>query len=472
MTELRGSKAGGEIIIKLTPDSLQWRHPESHLVKSIDLSTVICVILAPKTHKFEYQILYLDSGSEGAADSKDEHHRLGDLYASNLPPPFLAEYFCPELPAHLKIPTSDHGANIHVIVSVMSGAKRAKEFFHNVLHPFLAFLQVEVYEVHETDSEGTILQLARSILYPRAKQGIPQTVLLLSGDGGLVDLIKGFSIENDSDDDASGLLDLPSVAMIAHGTGNALANSTGILSRAVFGLDSLVRGIPQLLPTFTATFSPGALFVVNQGQGREEIPKSSTGEQHPQVSGAVVLSWGMHAALVADSDTTEYRKLGADRFKMAAQELLYPHDGSPSHRYQGTITVTKTGEDQGEYQKVFESSEHMYVLITMVSQLEKGFTISPASKSLDGQLRLVYFGPIPPQDAMNLMGLAYQNGRHVQNESVLYEAIESVRIHLNEAEERWRRLCLDGQVIVVEENGWVEVRRCTQSFFKLVLCRQ
>jgi diacylglycerol kinase family enzyme len=472
-----GSIDEEEISIELMGDSIRWRHvglPVENS-KSLNLSAVICVIPAPKTHKFEYQLLYLRPTSDRAGESNDDTYCFGVLYVSNLPRTFLTEYFCPGLPPHLKIGPSDHGPNIHIIISVLSGIKGARKFFQTVLRPFLAFFEINHYEVHETSSERSILELARFTLYPRAKQSIPQTVLLLSGDGGLVDLIRGFSIElggGGDDDDAVSLLERPCVALIPQGTGNALANSTGILSREVFGLDSLVRGTPHPLPTFTATFSPGALFSVNEGQGREEMPKSSSEKHYPQVSGAVVLSWGLHAALVADSDTAEYRKFGPDRFKMAAQELLYPHDGSPTHRYHGTITVTtKIEGKEGEDEQRFQSSEHMYVLVTMVSQLEKGFTISPASTPLDGQLRLLYFGPMAPQEAMNLMTLAYQNGRHVQNEVIRYEAIESIRVHLKEVDERWRRLCLDGQVIVVEEDGWVEVHRNTQSVLKIITHR-
>jgi hypothetical protein len=174
--------------------------------------------------------------------------------------------------------------------------------------------------------------------------------------------------------------------------------------------------------------------------------------------------------LVADSDTGEYRKFGADRFKIAAKELLYPSDGTGSHSYQGNITLVKRDlSSGGEYREVIDRTEHMYVLITLVSDLEKGFTISPSSKPLDGQLWAVHFAPLAPNEAMNIMNLAYQGGRHVNLNAVGYEAVEAVKIECHEEDERWRRVCVDGEIIVLEGGGWLEVRREKRSLVQLVV---
>lgn len=104
----------------------------------------------------------------------------------------------------------------------------------------------------------------------------------------------------------------------------------------------------------------------------------------------------------------------------------------------------------------------MYVLATLVSHLEQPFCISPASKPLDGKLYLVLFGPRGGDDAMRIMGLAYQGGKHVDDGAVRYEEIEGLRIEFEGAEEeegRWRRVCVDGKIVRVEAGGWVEVRR-------------
>ena len=91
------------------------------------------------------------------------------------------------------------------------------------------------------------------------------------------------------------------------------------------------------------------------------------------------------------------------------------------------------------------------------------FTISPASKPLDGQLRVVYFEPLDGQKTMGIMQEAYNNGNHVGLETVGYEAVEGLKIKLLEEGEdcKWRRCCVDGLIVGVEEGGWMEVRRVT-----------
>lgn len=108
--------------------------------------------------------------------------------------------------------------------------------------------------------------------------------------------------------------------------------------------------------------------------------------------GAVVASYGFHATLVADSDTPEYRKHGDKRFGMVANELLNPDEGkSPPHAYKADV---KIASGNGALELV-GNGEHGYVLASLVSNLERIFIVSPESnKKLNGQLRLVHFGPL------------------------------------------------------------------------------
>lgn len=115
-----------------------------------------------------------------------------------------------------------------------------------------------------------------------------------------------------------------------------------------------------------------------------------------------------------------------------------------------------------------QRDEHMYVLATLVSKLEREFTISPDSSPLDGCLRIVHFGPVPPDEAMRLMGQAYQGGLHVNDEVVTYTEIEGFRIDFRENDERWRRVCIDGKIVAVEQGGWMEVHREPRCLLNLV----
>lgn len=60
---------------------------------------------------------------------------------------------------------------------------------------------------------------------------------------------------------------------------------------------------------------------------------------------------------------------------------------------------------------------------------------------------------------MRIMGLAFQGGGHVDDRAVGYESIEGMRIELDEQDSHWRRVCVDGKIIRVGEEGWVEMRK-------------
>lgn len=109
---------------------------------------------------------------------------------------------------------------------------------------------------------------------------------------------------------------------------------------------------------------------------------------------------------------------------------------------------------------MLERTEHGYLLATPLSNLEKTFTISPSSKPLDGQLRIVHFGAVGGDEAMKIMMEAYNAGNHVNLDAVSYGSIDGMRIDLREEEEgwQWRRFCVDGLTVAVEKNGWMEVR--------------
>jgi hypothetical protein len=82
---------------------------------------------------------------------------------------------------------------------------------------------------------------------------------------------------------------------------------------------------------------------------------------------------------------------------------------------------------------------------------------------------LVHFGPTTGDEAMRIMGLAYQGGKHVEDEKVRYEKVEGLRIEMREEDERWRRVCVDGKIVRVEEGGWVEVRKRVGGVVGVVL---
>ncbi|KAF1974796.1 hypothetical protein BU23DRAFT_91035 [Bimuria novae-zelandiae CBS 107.79] len=345
--------------------------------------------------------------------------------------------------------TSDE--ETHIIVSTGSGTNKAKSFYEQALRPVLETLFPKGYTnflTHYTESATTIQELTNDIFFPTANAGITLRIILLAGDGGVIDLANGLLSRRTSSDYKA-----PQVVLVPLGTANALYHSINAGKDNTWGLRALTSTRTKPLPILSATFSPGARLLTNEGNDEEELSKDGESGQ-PILHGAVVCSWAMHATLVADSDTTAYRKYGIDRFKMAAKEALYPADGSPPHAYRGTVSVLHASR----WTPLIEE-EHMYVLATMVSNLEKLFCISPNSEPLDGSMALVQFAPMSGDEAMRIMGLAYQGGKHVEDLAVRYEEIDGLKIEFKEKEGRWRRVCVDGKIVKVEEGGWVGVRK-------------
>lgn len=425
---------------------------------TISASNIIGVLPVHAEYPDDYSVLYTTTAP--ANTSSKPLPTLKFIVATRLPTDFIHDFS----PSGLSCwqTWSDRNpreTNLHVIISVASGIGQADSFYRDALQPLLAHaggLKADVdYSVHYTTSEHTITELTNNLFLPRANRGINQVIILLSGDGGIVDIVNALCRGRRMRQYVR-----PNVALIPLGTGNALAHSLPITSDNTMGLMSLLRGHHQPLPLFQITFSPGARLLVNEGSEERELSEGDTHGQQPMMWGAVVASWGMHAGLVADSDTAEYRKYGVERFQMAAKEALYPADGSAPHKYRGRVSVLRKVANSEEWQEL-ERKEHAYVLATFVSNLEKGFTISPASEPLDGRLRLVHFGPMSGDRVMEVMGLAYQAGKHVEHEAVGYEEIEGLKISFegNEEAGRWRRICVDGKIIRVEAGGWVVMKK-------------
>lgn len=435
---------------KLASDlEIQCYNPETQEQLSLAVDDVVCIRPLSGASQQEYSVLFLDKHGGQSGDSG----RITKIRTTGLPSTLLSTHLQEAVPVHL----DSSAFRIHVIISTGSGTGGAKSMYQNILQPFLSYVGVTAYEVHETQSTETIKELAQSTFLPCAQAGIRQTVILLSGDGGLIDVVDTFYNSTDS------VRARPHIALIAAGTGNATAHSVGLRHPAL-ALIALLRGTPRHVPVFVANFSPGARHVTDEGRGRKSMGPGN------KVYGTVVASWGFHAALVADSDTAEYRKFGADRFKLAAKELLSPSDGSPTHSYRGTISLSNPfgANEDSEQMKPMPQEEHMYALVTLVSRLEKEFLISPDSSPLDGRLRLIHFGPIPPDDAMQLMVKAYQGGLHVHEEPVTYLEVNGFRVDFREKEERWRRVCIDGKIVAVEEDGWVEIRNESRHLVDLI----
>ena len=441
--ESTGQFDGKDCCFVLADDELHVKLP-GDITHTIDLNSVVAIT---KGEKDEDSHLHLFQ-SNGKDDSSPKDLVYESHQARKLPVSLDKDFTVKELPGALRLAP----LRFWIVISTLSGTSQASSFFKKALQPLLTALGIKDYQLLETTSAKSIADFCKDQLLQNANSGVDQTVILLSGDGGPVDLINVLADGLDSSNAT-----LPAIGLVPLGTGNALAHSAGLTKDSTVGIRSLLRAYPQPMPTFQVTLSPGAAFVTDEGQSREKISKAS--DSLKALHGAVVCSWGFHASLVADSDTVEYRKFGAQRFGMAAKELLQPADGSAPHAYRGKVEVLTSGNGNGGHWKAVGGSEHAYTLLTLASKLEQAFTISPASRPLDGHLRLIHFGPVAPDEVMRLMTLAYQGGKHVEDSLVDYEDVEALKIRFEEEEERWRRICIDGKIVAVEKGGWIEVKK-------------
>ncbi|KAH7031135.1 ATP-NAD kinase-like domain-containing protein [Microdochium trichocladiopsis] len=439
----------------------------------------------------------------GEAGQQQTGYRLLHEQLTSVPQTWIDELLVSEIPAYLRSERRDR--QVHVVVSTKSGTGRASDFERNVLHKIFHELGLR-----ETDDSGhgseTASEESKTSYYHVENTSGPQsigafgsslgssgkhTIVLLSGDGGVVELLNAIDTRQEADHEAGGSQPEPRqplIAVLPLGTGNALFNSlhkqtvsgTPAVSPLVQGLRTLLRGKDAPLPCFRAEFS----------QGSHLVHGSDRGELVSKLYGAIVASYGFHSQLVWESDTEEYRKHGDKRFQMVAGELL-----KEAHGYQATVELLSSTSSDGRPGSAtkIDRDRHAYILATMVSNLERTFTISPHSKPLDNTLRLVHFGigngPEQGKRIMDVMMKAYDDGKHIgmrwtdadeaaeggdggsgQEYAVGYDEVPTaVKITTHESDDRWRKVCIDGTIVEIPEGGSMTVSRETAGRLRILV---
>ncbi|KAI1410804.1 ATP-NAD kinase-like domain-containing protein [Hypoxylon sp. FL1857] len=410
-------------------------------------------------------------------ETTEENETLFTLLQANVPgvlQSLLDEFMIEEVPEYLQSGPSRH---VHVLVSTGSGTGLALKFYKMVLQPLLEARGMvaldpsaevrrrsipNTYTLHITQNADSVREFARGLGTTDQDSDVQHTVVLLSGDGGVIELLNGRAPVEGSEVQHN----LPLVAVLPLGTGNALFHSShkSVYPKAgspepsslVQGLRTLFTGKAAPLPSFKAEFPPGSHIV---GAEKSENGSESWTNLVTHLHGAVVASYGFHSQLVWESDTPEYRKHGAKRFGMAAQELL-----KESHAYNATVELA--GKDGSRLHKL-DRDRHAYILVAAVSNLEKTFTISPSTKPLDSKLRLVHFGAVNGEKTMEIMMAAYDGGKHVgmkwtgedgKEEGVGYDEFDVIKVTTLEEDARWRKVCIDGTIVELPQGGVMTVK--------------
>lgn len=421
------------------------------------------IILIAEISSGGHLILALSQGEEGAA----EPFQLSSFAAQTLPQDLLDRFLLKNIPEYFR-PGTD--SSLDVLISTKSGIGQSQKFYDAVLQPLLGVLGLsregapsavsspssgKAYQATVTKDADSVKEFSRERWGREGRSaGGSETVILLSGDGAIVDLLNGSTQPTEPGP-------LPTIAIIPLGTGNATfhslhkphytTSSGPAPSHLVLALQALLKGKASPLPTFEALFSAGSHLVEEKKESTEPAPIS-------QLTGAIVASYGFHSQLVWESDTPAYRKHGDKRFGMVAQELL-----KEGHAYAASVETSSPSS------ALSATTRFNYILVAMVSNLEKTFTISPESRPLDGKLRLVHFGDVGGQKTMEIMMAAYNNGSHVGIEGVGYEAVEFVKVTTHEEDARWRKVCIDGTIVDIPQGGSMTVKKSPEPRLQVLV---
>lgn len=158
--------------------ALTW---ESTKILDEDVITVINTLGGTA----EYTIFSLEAVSGEGDAAKKAPFKLRTTNAMILPQDYLDRFLFTSLPAFLQ------DKKVSVLISTLSGTGLAQAFFDDVLHPLLRAIGFEdsKYTVAKTKSTDSVKEFAQFSLIDDANEGKEHTVLMLSGDGGIVDII-------------------------------------------------------------------------------------------------------------------------------------------------------------------------------------------------------------------------------------------------------------------------------------------
>lgn len=315
------------------------------------------------------------------------------------------------LPPHLQ-------DQITIIDSVNSGLGRSPEtdWYKKALEPILKILAVPVKYL-STTSATSVSDFAA--LLPAQKAS---TVVLLSGDTSINEFVNALSTSQKR---------LVTLAVIPMGSGNAFALELGLKS-AVDAIVKLFSAALTVVPfnLYEARFASGSYFY------QSKAPVTS-------LKFFVVASWGLHAAIVSDSDSPELRKLGNKRFQQAAQENIQ----LVKQDYAGKISLADVS---------FPTEHHGYFLFALVKSLEKDFPISPKSEYLNRKAYLIDVPYIESDKGneflVDILTKVYLQSSHIHDPRVRYvtvpvDAALSIEIS-STCSEKQKRICVDGEIVV------------------------
>lgn len=252
--------------------------------------------------------------------------------------------------------------NMVVVDSVQSGTGRtpANDFYAIVMEPVLSRLNVK-HTIIKTMSRDSVSEFAEGL---DVNEG--HTVLFLSGDTSISEFFNSLPLSVSENAEKSNLCILP----IPMGTGNAWASSLSHVN-PIESFGSYIGGSLRLssFPLYRALFPNNYSIVF-----------------------FIIFSLGFHANLLHACEDPELKKIGTERFKMAAQKILQEYD------LRLDISV-------GQF-----SNSYAYFAIINTTNLEQTYIPSPLSDPLKPELHILgYSSGLSTEKLTQEIMRGYQN---------------------------------------------------------------
>lgn len=155
---------------------------------SFTSSNILTLVKTPGT-EVQYTIYSTSIPEDSDPSAAVPDVKLVITNVNNPPADFIARHLFQGLPQYLRLIPED----IHIIISSKSGVGKADSFFEEVVKPLLEGVGLEGshYQVLETQSSESVYKFGSKKLKEKACKSVKQTVILLSGDGGVSDLLNG-----------------------------------------------------------------------------------------------------------------------------------------------------------------------------------------------------------------------------------------------------------------------------------------
>jgi hypothetical protein len=97
-----------------------------------------------------------------------------------------------------------------------------------------------------------------------------------------------------------------------------------------------------------------------------------------------------------------------------------------------------------------------------VSHLEPTFPITPKQSVLSQTISVIHIGRMSGEELMAVMQAVYvRDSSHLTMPGVTFDdEVTHIEFSIDDEDERWRRICIDGDIITVARYAKIQVKVC------------